>query len=476
MQNITQPFEKGTFQSECWRIPAMWTTKNQTIIAAADARWAHGQDCPGNLETVTARSTDGGQTWKRQFVSHFEDVEDASPRCIFSVGCIDPVLAEDEGGRLYLLTDLCPPYVGGFCKGGIVCGQDGSGFYENRALALADWEATDRAGSTVFSEETYPYYVGAADEDGFCRVLQIKDGAWYRGYAVDSGYYLYQAAQTGWEPVMIAQLNGEGAPTDRQIHANVFFAASPLKVYPTFYLICRTSDDDGKTWSGMRIISNQVSVRGFTGICPGRGLSYRYEGKERILIAIYDNNLGTEYASVIYTEDRGETWHRGGRADRTGIRADGLACKTSESQLVELPDHRLRMYSRNIGQYISYEDSFDGGETWTDCIQEKGMEYCSNCMVSVIRYSQKREGKTVFLASYPAGDGMQYKRVNGVIAVGFADDATGNIDWKYHYPVNHAPYYYSCLTELPDHRIGLLYEYEEFAMRLEVYEFEELIH
>ena len=68
-----------------------------------------------------------------------------------------------------------------------------------------------------------------------------------------------------------------------------------------------------------------------------------------------------------------------------------------------------------------------------------------------------------------------YHRVNGIIAVGFYDETEGKVDWRHHYQVNQAPYYYSCLTEFADGRIGLLYEYEEYAMRLEVYEMEEIM-
>ena len=65
--------------------------------------------------------------------------------------------------------------------------------------------------------------------------------------------------------------------------------------------------------------------------------------------------------------------------------------------------------------------------------------------------------------------------MNGVIAVGLVDEGTGEVDWKYHYPVNQAPFYYSCLTELPDGKVLLWYEYEEYAIRCGVYTIEELL-
>ena len=131
------------------------------------------------------------------------------------------------------------------------------------------------------------------------------------------------------------------------------------------------------------------------------------------------------------------------------------------------------MYSRNMIGEITYSDSLDGGETWSACRREPQLPYCGNCMVSVINYSRPVEGKPALVASYPRGDEQPYRRVNGMIAVGLVEE-DGEVDWKYHYSVNQAPFYYSCLTELPDGDIALWYEYEEYAIRMEAYSMEEL--
>ena len=56
MKSVTDPFPKGCMGSERFRIPAMLTTQKGTVLAACDARWNHGEDSAGNLETVIARS------------------------------------------------------------------------------------------------------------------------------------------------------------------------------------------------------------------------------------------------------------------------------------------------------------------------------------------------------------------------------------------------------------------------------------
>ena len=473
MKSVTDPFPKGCMGSERFRIPAMLTTQKGTVLAACDARWNHGEDSAGNLETVIARSSDGGRSWERQFVNYFADVEDSSNRCIFSAGFIDPLLAQDRLGNLYLLADMCPAFVGAFAAYGIVCGQQNGGRHPNGRLALKEIETSTQAETQELNEDTYPYYAGEADADGYSPVLCIKDDKPHEAYLLDEEWYLYQRIGDTIERVLIPQLDNEGNRTSKRIHANIFFAASPMKAYPAFHIVCRVSKDDGKTWSKMQDVSAQIEGAGFTAVCPGRGYSYLYQEKERMIFPIYDNNLGTEFASVIYTEDQGKTWKRGQRAKDTGCREDGSFIKSSESQVVELPDKRLRMYSRNMIYEITYADSFDGGKTWSAYQREALLPYCGNCMVSVINYSRQIEGKSVLLASYPAGNAEPYHRSNGMIAVGLIEES-GEVNWKYHYPVNQGCFWYSCLTELENGEIALLYEYESTALRYTVYTIEEL--
>ncbi len=476
MRKVTDPFAKGCMGSAAFRIPSVLTTQGGTLVAACDARWEHGKDSAGNLETVVARSCDNGMSWERQFVNHFEDVADGTDRCIFSAGFIDPALAEDSAGNLYLLADLCPAFVGARAVNGMVCGQQNGGRHPNGRMALKDIESCTRAETQELTAETYPYYAGEPDGSGYFPVLRMCDRKPYKTYVLDGEGYLYQRSEgdAAVEPVMIPQLDGNGARTSKRIQANIYFAASPIKAYPAFHIICRVSRDGGRTWGTMQDISAQIDCVGFTGVCPGRGYVCRHGSRERIIFPIYDNNLGTEFASVIYSEDGGATWKRGRRADQTGYSEDGVCVKSSESQVAGLPDGRLRMYSRNMIREVTYTDSFDGGETWGVYQREPMLRYCGNCMVSVINYSRLIQGVSVLLASYPGGDDEMYRRVNGMIAVGFIQE-TGEVHWKHHYQVNQEAFNYSCLTELSDGRIALWYEYEEAAMRYEVYSLEELM-
>lgn len=82
----------------------------------------------------------------------------------------------------------------------------------------------------------------------------------------------------------------------------------------------------------------------------------------------------------------------------------------------------------------------------------------SSCQLSVIRYSGLVDGKPAVLLSSPAAQG----RKHGVIRIGLIEGQAGSytIAWKYRYDVTgeEDAFSYSCLTELPNGEIGLLYE------------------
>ena len=102
--SVLQPFESGTGGSENFRIPAMVTLDDGTIIASADARWNHYEDS-SNIDTLVSVSKDNGATWHYTFANYLGDYGNA-----FSDGAtcfIDTALATD-GKQAYMVADLNP--------------------------------------------------------------------------------------------------------------------------------------------------------------------------------------------------------------------------------------------------------------------------------------------------------------------------------------------------------------------------------
>ena len=121
---------------------------------------------------------------------------------------------------------------------------------------------------------------------------------------------------------------------------------------------------------------------------------------------------------------------------------------TSEATITEA-DGKLYMFTRGArGYYVST----DNGATWGTRQKVTNISYYTGCQMNAITYSKKIDGKTAILLS--AGTNA---RNNGKIFVGLVQD-NGSITWKYKYAVNTGTFQYSCLSELKDGTVALLYE------------------
>lgn len=181
--------------------------------------------------------------------------------------------------------------------------------------------------------------------------------------------------------------------------------------------------------------------------------------KRKIYIAgdMLDCEYVKERLGFMYSDDHGNSWNYVEADHNTGG-------ATAEAQIVEMPDGSLKTYLRTGSGYIAEVTSIDGGETWSDRVPLTEIATTSyGTQLSVINYSQPIDGKPAIILSAPnATNG----RKNGKIWIGLINE-TGqsgvnkySVEWKYCYSVDtpQMGYSYSCLTELPDGKVGLLYE------------------
>lgn len=443
--NYEQPFDAGTLGSERYRIPAIITLNDGSVLAAADMRYGHGSDSPNNIDIVVAKSADGYTGWEYSIINHFDDYADGVTATA-SASFIDSALVQSEAtGRIFIISDAWTS------EGGYPTCKSGTGYTTvngNKYLLLT-------TGSVNDNLSTFEYYVGDM-VDGFAPVLKLSDNS-ATGYTVDAEYALYKDGA----PVYQAQVG-----SDKQVQQNVFYGEADFCAYNTCYLWMRYSDDNGDTWSEPVIISSQIKKdnEGFLGIGPGRGFVTEVNGKERIIFCVYDNAGLVEKVSTIYSDDNGATWHRGEETShRIGVG------KTSEAQIVSLPDGSLRMYARDDSFYVAYADSTDGGASWSQFKTDTNLPSNGNCMVSFINYSGKIDGKDVIIASYASN---QNERADGVVKVGLVGE-NNVVDWVSTYNVTNGFFAYSCLTELADGKIGYLYEDEAAHISYAVLELDE---
>lgn len=478
----TQIFHTGdATNSNYYRIPTLLTLESGTVVSSIDARYGGTHDARSNIDIAFAKSTDGGNTWSSPTLPLMFD--DYAPQALDwprddvgknvqisgSAAFIDSVLLEDRvTDRLFLFADAYT-YGRGFnnCVGG--------------------------TGYKVIGDQKYlmlHWYTDPTNEYNY----SIRDGVIYddrsntpTDYSVDGDYrLLYNGAYVTQKQYHV-RINGSSVieeKTNVDVNTCVFYKDSPFTLLPTNYLVMKYSDDEGTTWSDMNILGDFRDVNGRMVLFgPGVGTQIQngpYAG--RLIISSY-NSISGEYG-YLYSDTHGDEWN----FVNTDLGGSGTF---AEAQIVEFPDGTLQAYMRtNVGK-IGYITSIDGGMTWSSTTYIPGVSVASyGTQLSVINYSQPVNGNPVILLSTPTSTGG---RRGGTIMVGVIND-TGvagydryQVSWDYRYEVDLFDYgfSYSCLTELPDNRIGILYEkYDSWSrnelhlkdiMRYEIYTIGELM-
>lgn len=435
-------FDMGDYDAYNYRIPALATTTEGTLIAAADRRATHWNDW-GNIDTVIRRSTDNGKTWDDPIT-----VLDLKTQPYFtgtqSAFAIDPCVVVEgtksaNSGRIWMLVDLFPESTG------FGSANAGSGYVEKdgqKYLALYD---TARAEYTV--RENGVVYDSQGTPTDYAVKLDTKMPHHEYGDLYENDEY---------KGNIFLKSTGEDNDT------------APLTVLVTSYLCLTYSDDDGTTWSQPRILNGEVKEEWmkFIGTGPGVGIQLtKGSHAGRLIFPIYyTNGNGKQSSANIYSDDNGLTWHRGkspndGRINDSGQVSDsqemnGLS-ELTESQIVELNNGHLVQFMRNTGGSsgkVAVSVSADGGETWGDVTYTEAPEVY--CQLSVIHCPDLINGSEYVLMSNPDGP----SRSNGALRLGKVN-ADDTITWEKSKMFRSGNYAYSCLAAMSDGNYGLMYEH-----------------
>ncbi|MBP1964322.1 exo-alpha-sialidase [Paenibacillus aceris] len=431
---ITAPaniFTPGFMGSSYYRIPALLQTKNGTLIAGIDRRNNSGADSPNNIDAVVRRSFDQGTTWENNGIVINDYPNQASN--------IDMSLMQDQStGRIFSLVD-------GFPHGGGLAGGFGNNAYKGTGFKTVDGKKymflTDSSSNEYTIREEGKVYDAAGAVTNY--TVDMKRNLYLNGVKVD----------------------------------NVFGQNSPLKAYKTSYLELYYSDDEGATWTGPIDLNDDTKEDWmiFLGTGPGSGIQLTQgTHKDRLVFPVYFLNDNNKQASaVIYSDDHGQTWHRGESPNEGRDVGGGVIIhekdftnsshELTESQVVEMPDGQLKLFIRNYSGFAQIATSFDGGETWDATVVTENALIAAYCQLTAIRYNGKIDGKDAVIFASP---GNSSSRINGTVRVGLINEngtySNGRtrytFDWKYSQLVKDGTYAYSSLTNLPNGEIGLFYE------------------
>ena len=430
-------FDMGDYGSFNYRIPSIVTTADGVVIAGADQRHDHWSDW-GNIDTVVRMSTDQGQTWSdlTTVIDLKSQPYDSGTQSAF---LIDPVMIATESGRVWMMVDMFPESTG---FGSI--SQAGNGFAEaedgNMYLELTD---ADGAKYTLRGTEVY-------DADGNKTDYTVDEGS------AENAYHNKGDLYDNGEYVGNIYLSGQNTGND----------SAPLQVLKTCYLWLTYSDDNGETWSNPVNISGMVKEdwMKFCGTGPGFGIEIQNgEHAGRLVFPIYyTNNGGFQSSACIYSDDGGQTWQRG--MSPNDARGEGMgdsqnpnfSQQLTESQIIEQNSGNLLQFMRNTGGsgLVAVSRSTDGGATWSAPVNTQATEVY--CQLSVLHYGTTEDGKDRVILSNPGGSG----RNNGTLRIGVVTETEDSfsIEWTESKMFSPGNYAYSCLTDMGDDMIGLLYE------------------
>lgn len=352
LQDFVPVFVAGESGYNCFRIPAMVTTTNGTVIAVADGRLSGCGDIPNPLDLVAKRSFDNGKTW----------------------------------GPLQIIANY---------------GRD----------------PNDR--------DTYP-------QNGLTNIARVAGG--------DAALLLDRTNGRVW----VLYDNGAyaaGKPYNRVIKLEM-----------------RYSDDDGTTWSpgiDIEALNPELRPAGSEFLAgPGNGIQLeRGPHAGRLIFPTYLHG-GGGFATLIYSDDHGQTWQLGGNAGTGG----------GEIQIAETAGGGLIASMRDNGFPGSgvrwFNRSPDGGQTWgtpyTQTAQQSAIPD-PGCQGNIFRLTTTNDSNASRLIHANAAHASS--RVNMMLRLSYDEGQT--------WPVSHLVYpggsAYSSVTRLATGDVGLFFEKDPYG-------------
>ncbi len=317
-------FAPGDYASRNYRIPAIVTAADGTLVVATDKRKANQGDLPEDIDVVVNRSSDGGMTWSPPITvakgqGRFKGYGDAAL-----------VRTNEEGGLLCI-------FVGGNGLWNSTSAEPQRTYVSKSLDNGKTWGAP-----TDITDQLY----GAGCADPTRR-------NWTASFC-SSGAALLSRDGTIWVVAVVRE-------TERK-------SVKDLANY-VYY-----SEDNGKTWNVSACVMQEDANEAKIVETDDGGL----------LVSIRNQQRGARYYSV--SHDRGKTWTPVGKwqeMQEPGCNGDIIRYTSAKdgdrrSRLLHsVPNANRR---RNVSVFVSYDE----GKTWPvkKTVQSGGSAYSSLCALA----------------------------------------------------------------------------------------------
>ncbi len=234
-------------------------------------------------------------------------------------------------------------------------------------------------------------------------------------------------------------------------HGNRSWNGSGPGITPeeTGQLMLTHSDDDGLTWAEPTNITDQVKDPKWRFVLQGPGRGITMADGTLVFAAQYRSApdgpfAGKPFSTVLWSKDRGVTWHLG-----TGVKVD-----TTEAQVVELDDGVLMINCRdNRRGARSVYTTRDLGKTWQVHPTSRSALIEPVCMASLLRVDHDALGRLLLFSNPATAAG----RFDMTLKVSRDDGASWPASTWTLYDQRQG-FGYSCLTRIDEDHVGVLYE------------------
>ncbi len=284
----------GDYDSKWYRIPAIETAADGSLVAVFDKRYSKRDDLPFPISLVCMRSTDNGRTWSEPtFVAERSDDHTYGDAAL---------VLDKETNELFCM------YVGdqGFFQSNPTSGRAVIYYSKSRDNGLT-WTAPTSINDFVYADHSDWYAAFAASggalqmENGrLMFVLCVRPTSSQSGYVDNWTLYSDDHGETWQISTNRATAEGNEAKVVELNNGDVLMSIrNPSGGMRRF---CK-STNGGLTW-GESYLSTTLKDAN----CNGDILRYDYNGKSYLLHSLQNHSSQRRDVSVFVSDDNGETW------------------------------------------------------------------------------------------------------------------------------------------------------------------------